>query len=296
VLEPTPGQRLLATTDLLLEDVHFRRRYAEPADVGWKSMAVNLSDIAAMGGRPRWALVALACPAETTLDEVEAFFEGARDLTDRHAVTVVGGDTTASAAGWLINVTLLGEAARPVLRSGACAGNVIAVTGPLGRSAAGLAILERPSAPTGVDASALAEVKAAHLRPLPRVAEGQWLGAAGGVNGMIDLSDGLATDARHLARRSGVRIELDLAALPLAPGVAEVAAQLDADPAAFAATAGEDYELCACIPAPARAAVDAQWSAAADVALSWIGRVVDGPAGLEFPGSAAELAGYEHSP
>src|SRR5438477_6755527 len=113
VLEPTVGHHLLATTDLLLEDIHFRRRYAEPADIGWKSVAVNLSDVAAMGGRPRWALVALACPAETTLDEVEAFYEGARDLAARHAVAIVGGDTTASPAGWLVNVTLLGEARTP---------------------------------------------------------------------------------------------------------------------------------------------------------------------------------------
>src|SRR5262249_59521986 len=84
VLEPTAGHRLLTTTDLLLEDIHFRRRYAEPADVGWKAMAVNLSDIASMGGRPRWALVALACPRETTLDGGEAFYEGARALTARH--------------------------------------------------------------------------------------------------------------------------------------------------------------------------------------------------------------------
>src|SRR5688572_1267021 len=128
VLEPAAGHRLLATTDLLLEDIHFRRRYAEPADIGWKSLAVNLSDIASMGGRPRWALVALACPAATTLDEVEAFYEGARDLASRHSVAIVGGDTTASPAGWLVNVTLLGDVVTPLLRSGARAGDVVAVT------------------------------------------------------------------------------------------------------------------------------------------------------------------------
>ncbi|MGH2892188.1 MAG: hypothetical protein ACRDPM_02810, partial [Solirubrobacteraceae bacterium] len=100
----------------------------------------------------------------------------------------------------------------------------------------------------------------------------------------------------HLARRSGVRIVLDLAALPLADGVAEVAGQLGADPPSFAATAGEDFELCACIPARARAAVESGWPAAAGAALTWIGRVMDGPAGLEFAGGAGELSGYEHSP
>src|SRR3989442_3393673 len=101
VLEPEAGAALLATTDLLLEDVHFRRRYTEPADIGWKSLAVNVSDIASMGGRSRWALVALACPASTTLEGVEAFYAGTLALADEHDVSVVGGDTSTSPAGWL---------------------------------------------------------------------------------------------------------------------------------------------------------------------------------------------------
>ena len=109
VLEPTPGALLLATTDLLIEDVHFRRRYATPADIGWKALAVNLSDIASMGGRPRWALVALACPDDVDPAAVQAFYESARSLADAHEVTLVGGDTSVSTAGWIVNVTLLGE-------------------------------------------------------------------------------------------------------------------------------------------------------------------------------------------
>jgi thiamine-monophosphate kinase len=112
VLDPEPGAALLATTDLLIEDIHFRRAYASPADVGWKALAVNLSDIAAMGGRPRWALVALACPASTEVDEVEAFYDAAMALARQHEVTIVGGDTSASPSGWIVNVTLLGETSR----------------------------------------------------------------------------------------------------------------------------------------------------------------------------------------
>ena len=243
VLEPTPGHRLLATTDLLLEDIHFRRRYAAPADIGWKALAVNLSDIAAMGGKPRWALVALACSLEATLEEVEAFYEGARALASRHAATIVGGDTTASPAGWLVNVTLLGEAVAPVLRSTARPGDVIAVTGPLGRSAAGLAVLERPSAPSGVEPSALAEVTAAHLRPVPRVTEGSWLAQAGGVTAMIDLSDGLATDLGHIAEESGVRCRIEVERVPVDAATREVSRALGRDARAWATGGGEDYEL-----------------------------------------------------
>ena len=298
VLEPTAGHRLLATTDLLLEDIHFRRRYAEPADVGWKSMAVNLSDVAAMGGRPRWALVALACPHETTLDEVEAFYEGARDLLSRHAVVIVGGDTTASPAGWLVNVTLLGEAVSPVLRSGARAGDVVAVTGPLGRSAAGLAVLERPSAPGGIDAAVLADVTSAHLRPVPRVAEGQWLGAAGGVGAMIDLSDGLATDLGHIAEESGVHCRVEIERVPISAATREVARALGADARAWATGGGEDYELLLTCDAGAFDRLSDGLARATGLRLHAIGSVTRAGAGVSFVDARgqeiAAAAGFEH--
>ena len=298
VLEPAPGHRLLATTDLLLEDIHFRRRYAEPADVGWKSMAVNLSDIAAMGGRPRWALVALACPHATALDEVEAFYEGARDLASRHAVAIVGGDTTASPAGWLINVTLLGEAVSPVLRSGARAGDVVAVTGPLGRSAAGLAILELASAPAGIDAAALADVTAAHLRPIPRVAEGQWLGGAGGVSAMIDLSDGLASDLGHIAEESGVHCQVEVERVPISAATREVARALGADARAWATGGGEDYELLlTCDPRGFDRLGDGL-ARATGTSLHAIGTVTGPGSGVTFVDgrgrAVAAAAGFEH--
>ncbi|MCI0547241.1 MAG: thiamine-phosphate kinase, partial [Candidatus Rokubacteria bacterium] len=138
VLEPTPRAVLLATTDLLLEDIHFRRPGAAPCDIGWKALAVNLSDVAAMGGRPRWALVALAVPGATDASEVEAFYAGMREAAAPHGVAIVGGDTAASPGGWMVNVTLLGEhGGAPRLRSAARPGDAVAVTGSLGASAAG---------------------------------------------------------------------------------------------------------------------------------------------------------------
>src|SRR5262249_52577286 len=238
VLAIEPGASLLATTDLLIEDVHFRRRYAAPADIGWKSLAVNLSDIASMGGRPRWALVALACPDGTPREDLEAFYQALVLLASQHDVALVGGDTSSSPHGWLVNVTALGESTRPILRSTARERDVIAVTGPLGRSAAGLAVLDR-GAPTGLSAGALADVTAAHLRPVPRVREGRWLGDAGDVTAMIDLSDGLATDLGHLAEESGVRARVELARVPVSDSTRQVAGALETDPLAWATGGGE---------------------------------------------------------
>lgn len=299
VLEAPPAARLVVTTDLLIEDVHFRRRYTEPADIGWKSLAVNLSDIAAMGARPRWSLVALACPPGTALDEVEAFYEGLTVLAAEHQVVLVGGDTSASPAGWVVNVTVIGDTERPPLtRAGARVGDVLAVTGDVGRSAAGLDVLERREAPPGLAADALAAATAAHLRPRPRVREAQWLAGAGGVTAMIDLSDGLATDARHLARESRVGARVDLARLPVAPATRRVARALGRDPLAWATGGGEDYELLLTCEPGAFERLRRGLARATGTPLTAIGEVVAGDGEVVFvaeDGQAVEVAaGFEH--
>jgi thiamine-monophosphate kinase len=297
LLAPTPGTVLVATTDLLLEDVHFRRRWAEPADIGWKALAVNLSDIASMGARPRWALVALACAASIDDEEVEAFFEGMLALAAVHGVAVVGGDTSMSPDGWLVNVTVLGETAGPpALRSAARPGHVVAVTGTLGRSAAGLALLELPEAPSTVDAAVLAGLVETHRRPRPRVLEGQRL-AASGVAAMMDLSDGLATDLARLAAESGVGARIELERLPIDGDTRRVADALGADPVAWATGGGEDYELLVTCPAAAFDALARGLAAASTCRLTAIGEIVASPAVRYVDPAGRDVAvsaGFEH--
>jgi thiamine-monophosphate kinase len=300
VLLPRPGARLLATTDLLVEDVHFRRAWASPFDIGWKAMAVNLSDIAGKGGRPLWALVGLALPAPARPPEVEALYEGMRQAAAPHGVAVVGGDTSTSPRGWFVNVTLLGEhEGSPRLRSGAKPGDAVAVTGTLGRSAAGLAVLEAGRIRLeSVRAESLDAVTSAHLRPTARVAEGRWLGAAGGVHAMMDCSDGLATDLAHICRASGLAASVALDRLPVDPAAREVAERAGADALSWATSGGEDFELLlTCDPASMDTLRDGL-RRATGTTLTVVGEIQALEAGVTFldeAGNAVAVAsGYEH--
>jgi thiamine-monophosphate kinase len=301
VLAMTPGAALLATTDFVIEDVHFRRPPASPRDIGWKALAVNLSDIAAMGGIPRYALLALALPGSTQVSEVEDFLGGLLELARAHRVGLVGGDTSASPDGWMANVTVLGEhSGRPRLRSAARPGQLVAVTGTLGGSAAGLCLLEGRRAEAraaGLGDQAEAEVLAAHLRPAPRVTEGRWLGAADGVHAMMDLSDGLATDLGHVCRESGVGARVWMDRLPVAPGARATATAVAADPLQWAAAGGEDYELLITLDPVAARGVANGLAAATGTRLTVVGEIVSG-SDLTFLDSAGRRvdvrSGYEH--
>jgi thiamine-monophosphate kinase len=307
VLAPTPGAALLATTDLVIENVHFRRGTAPPRDVGWKdvgwkALAVNLSDIAAMGGRPRWALIGLALPDDTDLADVDALYAGLREAAAPHGVAIVGGDTCASRSGLVLDVTLLGEhAGTPRLRSMARPGHVVAVTGSLGRSAAGLHALETRAggaAGNGLPADDEAELVAAHRRPTARVAEGHWLAAQPAVHAMIDCSDGLATDLGHVCAESRVGARVAIERLPISAATRRAAAAFGRDPLAWALSGGEDYELLVTVEAAAAADVARGLEAATGTPLTVVGEITAEPGGPVFvdAGGAAvsARAGYEH--
>ena len=241
VLPWTKRERLLVTTDMLIEDRHFIWKRIAAADLGYKALAVNLSDIAAMGGRPKWALLSIGIPAGIELDWLDEFFKGWREAAKPSGVRLVGGDTTKSPGGIVINVVVVGtvQAGREKLRSAARPGDIIAVTGTLGDSRAGLCVL------LGGDArdSDEARLISLHHRPRPHLEEGEWLGMRGGVRAMMDVSDGIDSDLRRIMERSNVGAAVDLEKLPLSPALVRVARRRRFDPIETAAAGGEDYCL-----------------------------------------------------
>jgi thiamine-monophosphate kinase len=283
----------VTSIDTIVDGVHFELATHSPGDVGHKALATALSDLAAMGAQPGEAYVSLVIPAgfgsARALDLVEAMAALAR----RHGVAIAGGDVV-SGPVLVATVSVTGWAEAPerlAYRSGARPGDLVGVTGELGGSGAGLLLLRGAE----LELPARDVLVARHRRPEPLLSAGAALAAAG-VSAMIDVSDGVATDAGHIARASGVEVELRLADLPLAPGVEAVGRACGRDPLELAAGAGDDYELLVAA-APERRTEVERAAASAGTRLSWLGDVrAGGGVALRAPdGRLVELSGYEHT-
>jgi thiamine-monophosphate kinase len=264
--------RTVVSIDVLVQDRHFRLDWSTPHDVGRKAIAQNAADIEAMGARATAFVVGFGAPGDTPTAQVGALADGMWDEAARIGAGIVGGDLV-SCPQWVLSVTVLGDldGRAPVLRSGAKAGSLLAVAGELGRSAAGYAVWHN-------QVEGFEELRRRHLVPEPPYGQGV-AAAAAGAQAMIDVSDGLVADLRHVAAASGVGIDLSTAALAADHGaLTAVAAAVGTDPWSWVLGGGEDHALVACFAGP----VPAGWRV--------IGRVLDGPARVLVDGE--EWRGY----
>lgn len=238
VVEDRPDLYRLITTDAFVEGVHFRREFATPWQIGWKAMAANLSDIAAIGGEPRWAVVSVAFSETISVEEVEELYRGMNAVCSPFGCSIVGGDTSFSPDRMLISIAVIGEVEkeRLTLRKGAKIGDAICVTGELGGSEAGLQVLKEKG-PTDED------VVRRHLEPRPRLREARTMGEVGRIHAMIDISDGLSSEIHHICRESRVGARLFAAKIPICPGAREIARKVGRSPMDYALGGGEDFEL-----------------------------------------------------
>ena len=287
---------LLWTMDTLVEGVHFDLAYTTLSQLGWKSLAVNLSDIAAMGGEPGPALLSLGWPPERDRSLALEFAAGLAQAAREYGAAVIGGDTIASPGGLIITVTLTGRApANQMLRrTGAKAGDLIFVTGPLGEAAAGLEILRQGLELPPELKEPLLE---AHLRPRPQLRAGRLLAREGLATALIDTSDGVATDLFHICRASGTGARIAAAEVPVSPRVAAAAPLLGCDPLDLALTGGEDYLLLFTAAPELAPRLSAAFSRAGLAAPLPLGHIVPGDRViLETSAGEVDISGrgYDH--
>src|SRR6266571_2877702 len=266
ILDPGDDLLLLATCDSQVEGIHFTFQTSTPEQIGHKALAVNLSDIAAMGGEPRYALVSLILPQHLSLAVLDGIYTGLRQEAAQFTTAIVGGNIASAGKGeqLIIDITLLGtiERGHALLRSGAHVGDTLFVTGSPGDSAAGLYTLLHPD--QAYPQEALDVLHAAHCTPRPRVREGRILSQFGPavVTAMLDISDGLSGDLFHLCERSHIGVLIEMARLPISPSLRAVAAGTARNPFVWMLHGGEDYELLFTIaPGHEKAIVEAVQSA-----------------------------------
>jgi thiamine-monophosphate kinase len=287
---------LLWTVDTLVEGVHFNLAYTSLAQLGWKSLTVNLSDIAAMGGEPRQALLSLGWPPARDRRQALELAAGLAQAAREYGAAVIGGDTVASPGGLIVTVTLTGRvpAAQMLRRAGAKIDDLIFVTGPLGEAAAGLEILRQGLKLAPDLQKPLME---AHLRPRPHLKAGRLLAQEGLATALIDTSDGVATDLYHICQASGVGALVHAAEVPVSTLVREAGPQLSRDPLDLALTGGEDYLLLFTCPAATAGRLAPAFSRAGLTAPLPLGRIVPGDrVTLKGPAGDVDISGrgYDH--
>lgn len=292
-----PGGATATSVDAIIEGVHFRRGRASLRQIGHKALATALSDLAAMGAESGEAYVVLGVPTDLDEEGCLELVDGMAALAGETGTTLAGGDVT-RAPVLTLTVTVVGHATEAKLfiaRGGARPGDALVLSGELGGAAAGLLLLERPELGASVSTEIAERLRQRQLQPRPRLRTGRAL-AAVGATAMIDLSDGLAADAGHLASQSGVALRVDAAALPLAKGVAEVAAAAGREPLELACGGGEDYELLAALPGNRLGAeLAAAIGEAEEATLTPVGEVLAG-SGVEIrlpDGGTLEMTGFD---
>jgi len=296
VLRARGDKYLLATCDIQVEGTHFLKEAISPYQLGRKAAAINISDIAAMGGVPTYLLVSLALPKETPVEYVDGLYEGLREETELAGVEIVGGNMSHSPQ-IMVDIFLLGEveAEHLLLRSGARVGDRVLVTGSVGDSGAGLALLLDPTRDrSGEEAR---EVLKAHLTPTPRLKEGKAIARARIATSMIDVSDGTVSDVGHICEASGVGVRLWADALPISPATRAVAEALGKDPLEWALHGGEDYELIFTAPADKAGELAALVEEETTTSVTIIGEIIEEGMNLVPPSGESlplEPRGWDH--
>ena len=265
---------LLTTSDILIEDVHFNLSFTDSYQLGRKALAVNLSDIAAMGGTPRFFVVSLALPAHITVSFIDDLYRGIMDVASEFSASLVGGDSNASPQKLMIALTVLGEVHQDHLlkRSGAQAGDSIFVTGTIGDAALGLMYLQTDHAVTAQTPAS--RLVAKHRSPIPRVKEGKVLADNGLASSLIDISDGLLTDLKRILTASGKGATVWLEKIPLSSEFKQADTPLHCNKIEYALTGGEDYELIFTCPPPKESLLS-QAASRAEFTITKIGTITD---------------------
>jgi thiamine-monophosphate kinase len=296
VLAVGRNERLVVTTDAVVEGVHFSRAFSTPAEIGHRALAVNLSDLAAMAATPRWALLSLVLPGSLSVTDAEELVDGMSALASRYGVSVVGGNITRTEGPLVVDVTAGGETGprRWLTRSGARPGHDVYVSGSIGGAAAGLEMLRAGVRDQGSGTREVCIAK--HLRPEPRVRLGVAAGRARVARAAMDLSDGLADAVRQVAVASHVGVRIDADALPIDEGARAWWTARGIDPVLAAITGGDDYELLFAVPRSG-GALRSLRRHVAEPALTRIGVFTKDPREIVIARSGKEEAlpeGFEH--